>query len=62
MLQAGVVDVSVKFRTSSLHVLTLADAFTFVAPSTGGGTGGTGGSGGGSGPAPGRGHRRLVAW
>ena len=40
----GVVDVSVKFRTTSDQTMTLAQAFTYVAPSGGGGGGGGGGT------------------
>jgi hypothetical protein len=41
----GVVDVSVKFRTTTNHTLTLAAAYTYVVPSSGGGSGGSGGGG-----------------
>ncbi len=40
----GAVDVSVKFRTTTNHTLTLVSAYTYVAPSSGGGGAGGGGS------------------
>ena len=60
----GVVDVSVRFRTTTNHTLTLTAAYTYAAPTPGGGGGGTATSTGpgGNGGNGGDGIVVIAAW